>query len=68
MTDTFELNKELYAHIPTEHLIKELISRDCTEWVQIEHGQQFAYDIEYQTVNYTSHMPRSKVLIVDEEV
>lgn len=49
----------------TKDLVKELISRDCAEWHNIESGDQFDFSIAHEQIDYTNHMPRTILILVD---
>jgi hypothetical protein len=60
-------NSDELKQLSTRVLVEELMSRNCTEYAQIEHGEQFSYQIAYNVIDYTNHMPRTTLLIIDEE-
>jgi hypothetical protein len=49
----------------TLDLVKELISRDSVEWNKIDKGDQFSYQIANETIDFTNHMPRTILILVD---
>lgn len=67
MSDVEFVNKCLnpLSLYKTKDLVKEIISRKCAEWHKIESGDQFDFSIAHEQIDYTNHMPRTILILVD---
>lgn len=52
------------SEIPTAELVSELATRGGVTMHMIERGQQFSFDINHETIDYTNHMPKTILLEV----